>query len=69
MDTTKKFIVFIELFTLILLWVCTLFLNATTSILWVNIVSSIAMSFSSFGTGFILYEIWKEWKAIESNKS
>lgn len=69
MDTTKKFIVFIELFTLILLWVCTLFLNATTGLLWVNIVSSLAMSISSFGTGFILYEIWKEWKAIESNKS
>lgn len=69
MNSTKKFIVFIELFTLILLWVCTLFLNATTGLLWVNIVSSLAMSISSFGTGFILYEIWKEWKAIESNKS
>lgn len=69
MNTTKKFIVFIELFTLILLWVCTLFLNATTGLLWVNIVSSLAMSISSLGTGFILYEIWKEWKEIESNKS
>ncbi len=69
MNSTKKFIVFIELFTLILLWVCTVFLNATTDLLWVNIVSSIAMSICSLGTGFILYEIWKEWKAIESNKS
>lgn len=69
MNSTKKFIVFIEVFTLITLWVCTLFLNATTGLLWVNIVSSLAMSISSFGTGFILYEIWKEWKSIESNKS
>ncbi|AMM43643.1 hypothetical protein FDG95_gp078 [Pectobacterium phage vB_PcaM_CBB] len=66
---TKKIIVFIEVLTLILLWVCTLFLNATTGLLWVNIVSSLAMSISSLGTGFILYEIWKEWKEIESNKS
>ena len=69
MDFTKKVIVFIEVFTLILLWVCTLVLNASTDLLWVNILSSIAMSICSIGTGFILYEIWKEWKAIESHKT
>lgn len=69
MDLTKKIIVFVELFTLIMLWVCTLTLYTSTELFWVYIVSGITISFGSFGTGFILYEIIKEWKSIESSKT
>lgn len=67
MNITKKFIVFIEIFTLIALWACLFFLNASTESLTVSILTSIVMSIGAFGTGFIVYEIWKEWKSIESN--
>ena len=69
MNLTKKFIVLIELLTLIMLWACTFALNLSTDILWVNIVTGITISISSLGTGFLLYEIIKEWKQIESNKT
>lgn len=69
MDLTKKIIVCLELFTLIMLWVCALTLYTSTELFWVYIVSGITISFGSLGTGFILYEIIKEWKSIESSKT
>ncbi|AFC21523.1 hypothetical protein GAP32_075 [Cronobacter phage vB_CsaM_GAP32] len=69
LKSLKKIMVCVEVLTLLLLWVCAFYLNATTQSLGITVLTSIAMSIGSFGTGFILYEIIKEWKAIESSKT
>jgi hypothetical protein len=60
-----KSILVIEALTLILLWACTIYLYVSTGELSApHLLSGAAMSISSLGTGFILYNTIKEWKSL-----